>query len=106
LTINPSSIDVARGGAQQFIAIDETGITVSNVTWNVYRADGDPALSGGTSIQLAGGVGVLYVGGDEVLADASTPSLIVRATSTQDSTKYGTANVFVSSGSTGGGTQP
>jgi hypothetical protein len=107
LIVNPSSIGVARGGAQQFTAYDTaTGEPISAVDWNVYRANGSPALSSGTSIQPAGGVGVLHVGADEVMSSTATePALIVRAIAI-NSAKYGTANVFVSSGSTGGGTQP
>jgi hypothetical protein len=104
LTINPSSIGVVQGGSQQFTAYDTaTNVVVSDVTWNVYRANGEPGLATGTSIGPAGSVGLLYVGADEVLAGPSTPSLIVTASSRIDPGKYGTANVFVS---LGGSSQP
>jgi hypothetical protein len=91
LTAEPSSIGVSQGGTQQFTAKDETGAPFSAVIRTVIRANG-------ASISSAG---VLAVGAGEILSNTNTPSLIVTAISRQDTTKYGTAKVFVSPGDTG-----
>ena len=91
VTVSPSSVSVAQGGTQPFTA---TVLGVNNppttVTWSIVGA----TTSSDTNITAGG---VLNVGADEAA------SLVIRATSTFDSTQYGDAVVTVTAGVSPGG---
>jgi hypothetical protein len=73
VTVSPSTPGVVKGGYLQFTAT-VTGITDQTVTWS---AEG-------------GGAGLLTVAGNE-----ASPTLTVKAMSTVDTSKSGTATVTV-----------
>jgi formylglycine-generating enzyme required for sulfatase activity len=82
VTVNPGTVNVAKGGTQTFTAtVAGTGNPVQTVTWT---------LSGGGEGTTISAAGVLSVAANETAA-----SLIVTATSTVDTTKSGTATVSV-----------
>ena len=80
VTVSPTTATVPKGGTRQFTAV-VSGTTAQTVTWTV-EGNGD-----GTSISAGG---LLSVGANETAA-----SLTVRATSTVDTSKSGTASVTV-----------
>ena len=85
VTVSPATATVAKGAAQQFTAaVSGTNNPAQTVTWTV-EGGGD-----GTSISTGG---FLTVGANETAA-----ALTVRAASTDDPSKSGTATVTVSSG--------
>jgi hypothetical protein len=84
VTVNPPTSTVAQGATQPFIAtVTGTGNPAQTVTWTVEGA----AVSGTT----IGSNGVLTIAAGETAA-----TLTVRATSTVDTGKSGTATVIVS----------
>ncbi|MDR0644404.1 MAG: leucine-rich repeat protein, partial [Treponema sp.] len=82
VTISPATAAVVKGGTQQFTAaVSGTNSPVQTVTWTV-EGGGD-----GTSISTAGLL--------SVAANESASTLTVRADSTVDPSKFGTASVMV-----------
>jgi hypothetical protein len=85
VTVTPATATVAKGAAQQFTAaVSGTNNPAQSVTWTV-EGGGD-----GTSISTGG---LLSIGANE-----TATALTVRAASTDDPSKSGTATVTVSSG--------
>jgi endo-1,4-beta-xylanase len=85
VTVSPPSASVAKGGSQTFTAtVTGTNSPAQTVTWTIETV----GKNAGTAID---GTGKLTVAAAETLT-----SLTVRATSTVDTTKYGTATVTVS----------
>lgn len=80
--VTPSNATVAKGGTQQFNA--GGGGASGGVTWTVT---GDKAVNAGTTVSTAGLL--------TVAAAETNTALTVKATSTNDSTKAGTASVTV-----------
>jgi hypothetical protein len=81
VTVSPGAVSVPKGGTQQFSSIvTVTGNAAQTVTWSV---EGNSSTS--TTISATG---LLTVAADETAA-----TLTVRATSTVDNTKSGTATV-------------
>jgi hypothetical protein len=84
VTVSPATVDVPKGGAQQFAAtVTGTFDFVKTVTWKIDET----GLATGTSISAAG---LLTIATGE-----TKTTLTVRATSTGDTTKSGTATVNV-----------
>jgi hypothetical protein len=82
VTVSPGSVTVSRGQTQTFTAtVAGTGSPAQEVTWTVEGEGFGTTITNG---------GVLTVGADE-----SASSLTVRATSTYDTGKSGTAAVTV-----------
>ena len=87
ITVSPATASVEKGTTQQFTAIvNGTNNPAQTVTWNI-----DESVVAGTSISTNG----LFT----VEASETALSLTVRATSTVDNTKSGTAIVTVSAAS-------
>jgi len=87
VSVTPYNPSVPRGTTRQFSAtVYGTGNPSQSVTWTVTGGHT------GTSINLSSGL--LTVGSSE-----TSTSLTVRATSTVDTSKYGTSTVTVTSGS-------
>jgi hypothetical protein len=85
VAISPTSFSVAKGASQQFNAtVTGTNSPAQTVTWSV---------TGGTASTIDSDSGLLSVGAGE-----TATSLTVRATSTADNTKSGTALVTVAAG--------
>ena len=85
VTVNPSASTVAKGGNQTFTAtVTGTNSPAQTVTWSIDETNKNT----GTTINASG---VLTVATAETLT-----SLTVRATSTVDTTKSGTATVTIS----------
>jgi len=86
VTVDPATVSVARGNTQAFTAtVNGTGNPEQSVTWSVTGG------GTGTSIISTGpSTGRLTVAPDE-----TAPTLTVRATSTEDTSKSGTATVTV-----------
>jgi hypothetical protein len=83
VNVTPATANVAKGGTQSFIAsVTGTNSPAQTVTWTV-----DAPKATGTTISAGG---VLTVAADE-----TNTSLIIRATSTVDTNKSGTAAVTV-----------
>ena len=82
VSVTPKNATVAKGGTQQFTAGGDGAS--GGVTWSVT---GDKAVNTGTSVSTAG---LLTVASAE-----TNTSLTVKATSTKDTTKTGTATVTV-----------
>jgi formylglycine-generating enzyme required for sulfatase activity len=83
VTVSPADVTVAKGGTEQFsAAVAGTGNPVQAVTWTVAGA-----AKAGTAISATG---LLAVAADETAA-----SFTVKATSTADGSKSGTATVRV-----------
>lgn len=88
--VTPASPNVAKGATQQFSAtVSGDNNPAQTVIWAIVETN----KHAGTAISATG---LLTVGADESLA-----KLTVRATSTVDDTKSGTAAVTVTGGSTG-----
>jgi hypothetical protein len=88
VTVSPATVTVAKGETQTFTAtVAGTGAPAQTVTWSV-----EGAAATGTAITGDGGVLT-------VAAGETATSLTVRATSTVDTGKSGTAAVTVSAGS-------
>jgi len=84
ITIDPSYINVLKGGTQTFTAtVNGTNNPPQTVTWSV--------TGGGTGTSISNS-GVLTVGANE-----NASNLIIRATSTYDTTKYAETTVWVTS---------
>ena len=84
VTLSPSTVTLAAGATQVFVAtVATTDFAPQSVNWTVTGANSDA-----TDITAGG---LLTVGADETAS-----SLTVKATSTYDSTEYGTATVTVS----------
>jgi hypothetical protein len=82
VTVSPPTVSIAKGGTQQFTAaVTGTNNPAQTVTWTIETA----GKNAGTTID---GAGKLTVAAAETLT-----SLTVRATSTVDTTKYGSATV-------------
>ncbi|MDR1238600.1 MAG: Ig-like domain-containing protein, partial [Treponema sp.] len=93
VAVSPAAVTVAKGGTHTFTAeVTGTNSPTQTVTWNV-----EGAADAGTAITAGG---VLTVAAGETVGT----TLTVRAASTLDDTKSGTATVTVSSG--GGGFDP
>jgi hypothetical protein len=89
VTVSPTAATVAKGGTLQFTAtVTGTGNPAQTVTWNVSGGKTGTAISMG---------GILSVASDETAA-----TLTVRATSSADTAKSGTAAVTVTGGDGGG----
>jgi uncharacterized protein YjdB len=89
VTVNPGSATVSRGQTKTFTAaVTGTGNPAQTVTWSVS--------GGGSGTSITSG-GVLTVGAGE-----TATSLTVRATSTYDTGKFGTAAVTVPPRGAGG----
>jgi hypothetical protein len=85
VTVTPETATVEKGATQQFIAaVSGTNNPTQTVTWTVEGG------GNGTSISTDGLL--------SVAANESAPSLTVKATSTIDTSKSGTASVTISSG--------
>ena len=86
VTVSPSSATVAQGGTQQFTATvkDETNQTV---TWSILNGDENVSIdsTGKVTVTSSAVVGKIYV---------------VKATSTQNAEKYGTASMTISAQTT------
>jgi uncharacterized protein YjdB len=83
VTVNPATASVDKGETRRFTAtVTGTGSPAQTVTWTVSGND-----SAGTTISANGTL--------TVAANETAASLTVRATSTADSSKYGTATVTV-----------
>jgi len=84
VTVSPAQVTVVRDTRRQFTAnVTVTGSAPKTVTWEV---------SGNTSSQTnISPDGTLYVGRDE----KSDARLVIKATSTFDKTKSGTARVII-----------
>ena len=84
VTVAPATPTVLKGGTQQFTAtVTGTNSPATTVTWSIVET----GLASGTNITTAG---LLTVAGDE-----AKTTLTVKATSTVDTTKSGTATVTV-----------
>jgi hypothetical protein len=82
VAVSPASPSVAKGGTQAFIAtVSGTNDPAQTVTWSVSGGNADTAISE---------VGLLSVAANE-----SAASLTVKAISTVDTAKFGTATVTV-----------
>jgi len=93
VTVTPSTAMVARNGTQQFTAVVAgTNNPAQTVTWTVTTDTGNV---NGTTISAAG---LLSVGPNQ-----NPTTLIVRATSTVDTTKSGAASVTVPNPGNSGG---
>jgi hypothetical protein len=85
VTVSPSNANVNRGGTQAFTAkVNGTGNPAQTVTWTVV---------GGKA-----GTGIAVTGLLTVAAGETAPTLTVRATSTVDKSKSGTATVTLTGG--------
>lgn len=82
VSVTPRSVSVAKGGTQQFSA--DGASAADGVTWTV---SGDKAVNAGTTISAAGLL--------TVAAAETNTELTVKATSTKDTAKIGTAAVTV-----------
>jgi hypothetical protein len=83
VTVDPATVNVANGGTQTFSAtVAGTGNPAQTVTWTVSGNN-----RAGTTINAAGAL--------NVAANETATSLTVRATSTVDTAKFGTAVVTV-----------
>ncbi|MCL2126931.1 MAG: cellulase family glycosylhydrolase [Treponema sp.] len=90
VTVSPSTADVAKGGFADFTAeVAGTGSPPQTVTWSIVEAAGDA----GTAIDENGRL--------SVAAGESLASLTVKAVSTADPGKSGTAAVTISGGDIG-----
>ena len=84
VTVSPATASVAKGGTRQFTAtVEGTNSPSQNVTWAIVQTN----KHSGTTINSSG---LLTVSASENLT-----SLTIRATSTADATKNGTAAVTV-----------
>jgi hypothetical protein len=89
VTVSPSTATVSKGATRQFSAtVNGTNSPAQTVTWSIVEA----GKNSGTTINSSG---LLTVSASETLT-----SLTVRATSTIDTSKSGTAAVTVSSSTT------
>jgi hypothetical protein len=91
VSVSPSSASVAKGGTLQFnVLVTGTGSLSQDVVWTIVTAGTAP----GTGIS---DTGLLTVASGETLT-----SLTVRATSTVDTSKSGTATVSITGGTSSG----
>jgi len=91
VTVAPASPSVVKGGTQQFTAnVTGSGSYVTTVNWTIVET----GVAAGTTISATG---LLTVAADETLT-----TLTVKATSTMDPTKSGTATVTVTEPGGGG----
>jgi hypothetical protein len=91
VTVSPATATVTKGGTQQFTAtVSGTNSSAQTVTWSIVQTN----KNAGTTINSNG---LLTVAAAENLT-----SLTVRATSTADTGKSGTATVTISGSVTGG----
>jgi endo-1,4-beta-xylanase len=88
VTVSPATVNVAKGGTRTFIATVTGMNPAQTVTWSVSDGGADTTINAD---------GILSVANDE-----SATALTVRATSTVDTTKSGTATVTVTGGSNPG----
>jgi endo-1,4-beta-xylanase len=87
VTVSPATSSVAKGGTQQFTAtVNGTNSPAQTVTWSIVQPD----KNGSTTITTSG---LLTVASAETLT-----TLTVRAASTADTGKSGTATVTVTGG--------
>jgi len=85
VTVSPNPVSIAKGGVQQFTAtVNGTGSPAQMVSWTV--------TGGGAGTSIDASTGVLQVASNE-----TATSLTVKATSTHDKSKSGTAIATVSS---------
>ena len=93
VTVTPATATVQKGKTQQFTAtVTGTNNPAKTVTWTITGA-GNPAA---TTINAAG---LLTIASDE-----TATTLTIRATSTIDPAKSGSATVTITGGNTGGNT--
>jgi GH35 family endo-1,4-beta-xylanase len=84
VTVSPPSASVAKGRNQTFTAtVTGTNNPAQTVTWSIVQ----PNKNSGTTIDSSGSL--------SVAAAETLTSLTIRATSTVDTTKYGTAAVTI-----------
>ena len=97
VTVSPAAASAAKGGTITFTAVvTGTNNPAQGVTWSIVQTDKHAETTINNN-------GHLNVASAEILA-----SLTVRATSTADKTKYGSATVTITDGSEppGNGTEP